>query len=74
MPYLGIFGLDFSQTIVIFEISTLGYGSLTQTMNFGSAFSEGPDPALGQMMSAGCRSPAKTKIPGIVLFVSCFEE
>ena len=46
MPYLGIFGLVFKKTIVIFEISTLEsikYESLTHTMNFsiGSAFSKG---------------------------------
>ena len=44
MPYLGIFGLDFFKTIVIFEISTLKFiknESLTHTVNFGigSAFS-----------------------------------
>ena len=55
MPYLGIFGLEFQKTIVIFEMSTLEFaknGSLTHTINFsigpnfskgpGSCFSEGP--------------------------------
>ena len=47
MPYLGIFGLEFQKTIVIFEISTLEfvkYESLTHTVNFGigSAFSKDP--------------------------------
>ena len=46
MLYLGIFGLEFSKTIVIFEISTLKFvkhESLTHTVNFGvgSAFSKG---------------------------------
>ena len=46
MPYLGIFGLEFLRTIVIFEISNLEFvkhESLTHTMNFaiGSAFSKG---------------------------------
>ena len=60
MPYLGIFGLEFQNSIVIFEISTLEFvknESLTHTMNFGigsvfskgpeSAFSEGPGPGPG---------------------------
>ena len=60
MSYLGIFGLEFQKTIVIFEISTLEFvknESLTHTKNFGigstfskglgSAFSEGPGPGLG---------------------------
>ena len=55
MPYLGICGLKFKKTIVIFEMSTLKFvknESLTHTVNFGvgsafskvpgSAFSEGP--------------------------------
>ena len=53
MPYLGIFGLEFQKTIVIFEISTLKSVKtefLTHTVNFGigSAFSEcsGPGPGL----------------------------
>ena len=46
MPYLGIFGLEFLRTIVIFEISNLEFvkhESLTHTMNFAirSAFSKG---------------------------------
>ena len=54
MPYLGIFGLEFQETIVIFEISTLKFvknGSLTHAMNKGpgSAFSEGPDPGPGPL-------------------------
>ena len=55
---LGIFGLEFEKTIVIFEISTLRFiisESLTHTVNFGigSAFSKSPgstfskDPGLG---------------------------
>ena len=53
MPYLGIFGLEFQKTIVIFEISTLEfvkYESLTHTMNFGigSAFSKGPGSAFSE--------------------------
>ena len=28
MPYLDIFGLEFENNIVIFEISTLGFGKL----------------------------------------------
>ena len=49
MPYLGIFGLEFQKTIVLFEISTLKFvisESLTHTVNFGigSAFSKCPGP------------------------------
>ena len=49
MPYLGIFGLEFINNIVRFEISTLKFvknESLTHTVNFGIgfAFSEGPGP------------------------------
>ena len=44
---LGIFGLEFEKTIVIFEIGTLKFvtsESSTHTVNFGigSAFSKGP--------------------------------
>ena len=59
MPYLGIFGLEFSETIVIFEIGTLKLvknESLAHAVNFdirfafckgpGSAFSEGPGPSI----------------------------
>ena len=62
MPYLGILGLEFSKTIVIFEISTLKFvknESLTHTVNFGieltfskgsgSAFSEDPGPGSGPL-------------------------
>ena len=49
MRYLGIFGLEFENNVVIFEISTLENdknGCLTHTVNFGirSASSEGPGP------------------------------
>ena len=57
MPYLGIFGLQFKKTIVIFEISTLTFvktESLTHIVDFGIGstfskclglvFSEGPGP------------------------------
>ena len=60
MPYLGIFGIEFSETIVIFEIGTLKLvknESLAHAVNFdirfafckgpGSAFSEGPGPGPG---------------------------
>ena len=60
MPYLGIFGVEFQKTIVIFEISTpkfVIHESLIHTVNFGigsafskglvSAFSEGPGPGPG---------------------------
>ena len=60
MPYLGIFGVEFQKTIVIFEISTLKFvihESLIHTVNFGigsafskglgSTFSEGPGPGPG---------------------------
>ena len=62
MPYLGIFGLEFLKTIVIFEINSLKFDQnefLTHTVNFaigsafstgsGSTFSEGPGPSLGQL-------------------------
>ena len=53
MPYLGIFGLEFENNIVIFEISTLKFvisESLSHTVNFGigSAFSEGPGSAFSE--------------------------
>ena len=41
MPYLGIFGLEFSKTIVIFEISTpkfVKHESLTHRVNFGLGY------------------------------------
>ena len=49
MPYFGIFGLEFKNNIVRFEISILKFvknESLTHTVNFGIgfAFSEGPGP------------------------------
>ena len=66
MP-LGIFGLEFQKSIVIFEISTLEFvknESLTYTVNFGigsafskgsgSAFSEGPVPGPGPLYKV-CR-------------------
>ena len=54
MPYLGMFGIEFQKSIVIFEISTLEFvknESFTHTMNFGigSAFSKG----LGSTFSEG---------------------
>ena len=62
MPYFGLFGLELSKTIVIFEISTLKLDkneSLTHTGNFGigsaftkdpgSAFTEGPGPGPGPL-------------------------
>ena len=54
MPYLGILGLEFQKSIVIFEISTLQFvknESLTHTVNFdiGSAFSEGLGPCPGPL-------------------------
>ena len=67
MPYLGIFGLEFQKTIVIFEISTLEFAkneSLTHTINFGigstfskvagSDFSEGSGPGPGLLYKV-CR-------------------
>ena len=69
MPYLGIFGLEFQKSIVIFEISTLEFSrfkneSLTHTMKFGVgfafckgsgfAFSEGPGPGPGPLYKV-CR-------------------
>ena len=41
MPYLGILGLEFQNTFVISEISTLEFvsnESLTHTVNFGVGF------------------------------------
>ena len=62
MPYLGIFGLEFLETIVIFEIGTLRLvknESLVHAVNFdtgsafckgpGSAFYEGPGPGPGTL-------------------------
>ena len=58
MPYLGICGLEFQKTIVIFEISTLKFAeneSLTHTVNFGigSAFSKGPGSAFSEGLGPG---------------------
>ena len=58
MPYLGIFGLEFKKTIVIFEINTLQFvknESLTHTVNFGigSAFSKGPGSAFSEDSGPG---------------------
>ena len=58
MPYLGIFGLEFLKTIVIFEISTLEFvkhESLTHTINFGigSAFSKGLRSAFSEGLGLG---------------------
>ena len=64
---MGLFGLEFQKSIVIFEISTLEFvknESLTYTVNFGigsafskgsgSAFSEGPSPGPGPLYKV-CR-------------------
>ena len=58
MPDLRILGLEFSKTIVIFEISTLEFvknKSLTHTMNFGikSAFSKGLGSAFSEGLGPG---------------------
>ena len=58
MPYLGIFGLEFWKTIVMFETSTLKFvwnESLNFTVNFGigSAFSKGPGSAFSKEPGAG---------------------
>ena len=56
MSYLGIFGLQFQKTMVIFEISTLGFVKnefLTHRLSFciGSVYSknEGADPASARL-------------------------
>ena len=54
MPYLGIFGLEFWKTIVMFETSTLKFvwnESLNRTVNFGigSAFSKEPGAGPGPL-------------------------
>ena len=54
MPDLGILGLEFLKTIVIFEINTLKFVKnepLTHTVNLGigSAFSKGPVPVPGTL-------------------------
>ena len=54
---LGIFGLEFLRTIVIFEISNLEFvkhESLTHTMNFaiGSAFSKGLGSVRGVLIKS----------------------
>ena len=58
MPYLGIFGLEFKETIVIFEITTFKFVKnefLTHTLNFGigSAFSKGPGSAFAECSGPG---------------------
>ena len=67
MPYLGICGLEFQKTIVIFEISTLKFvenESLTHTVNFGigSAFSKGPGSAFPE---------GPSPVPGLLYKVCC---
>ena len=58
MVSLGIFGLEFQKTIVIFEISTLKFvisESLTHTVSFGieSAFSRVPRSAFSEDLCPG---------------------
>ena len=57
MPCLGIFGLEFLRTIVIFETCTLKFVNnefLTRTVNLsiGSAFSKSPVPDLVPLYKA----------------------
>ena len=66
MLYLGIFGLECSKTIVIFEISTLEFVNskfLTHTVNFGTgcAFSKGPFPSPSPLYKA-CQLSVKRSI------------
>ena len=58
MTYLGILGVEFWKTTVIFEISTLKFvenESLTHIVNFGtgSTFSKGPGSALSESPGPG---------------------
>ena len=58
MPYLGIFGLEFQKTIIIFDISTLKFNhneSLTHSVNFGigSAFSKVPGSTFSEGLGPG---------------------
>ena len=71
MPYLGIFGIEFQKTSVIFEISTLEFIK-NHTMNFGigsafskgpgSTFSEGPGPGPGPLYKVCHPTPLKSKV------------
>ena len=61
MSYLGISGLEFLKTIVIFEISTFEFvkpESLTHAMNFdiGSAFSKDLGSAFSEDLRTGLGS------------------
>ena len=72
MPYLGILGLRFSKTRVIFEISTLKFVRnefLTHTVNFGirSAFSNGSGSAFSQG-----QGPGPGPLYKVCLFQDCF--
>ena len=58
MPYLGTFGLDFEEAVVIAEISTLEFlknESLTHAVNFGivPAFSKGSGSGFFEGPSSG---------------------
>ena len=68
MPYLSIFGLEFSKNIVIFEISPIKFvkhGFLTHTVNFGmrSAFSKGLRFAFSEGPGAGPGPLYKVRLP-----------
>ena len=70
MPYLGIFGLEFQETIVIFEISTFRFVKnefLTHTVNFGigSTFSESAGKGPGPLYKV-CRV-------GVSFWYRCFK-
>ena len=63
MSYLGILGLEFQKSIVIFEISILKFVTsefLTDTINFGieSAFSK----STGSTFSKGLGNPLFLKV------------
>ena len=49
MPYLGIFGLKFKKTIVMFEIRTVKFVKNERNFSIGSTFSKGPCPGAGPL-------------------------
>ena len=78
MPYLGIFGLEFQKTIVIFQISTLKFVNIGVGSAFakgpGSTFSGGPFPGSGPgPLYNVCRRDARRRYVDTRRKYNCFE-